>query len=497
MGRKSQLPDGARKFIADSYAVHEGLGSAAYASLLNSDPKYRTELNRLGAMQITPGMVKAAVPRFKKIIEDSRQRCKEHGSGQEGRPAGHMSGMRRSYDSLAELADHLGTIWYGTIERAKDYSGQMLKIDEAAARMGGAVKRYRQTRDAEDAITGIRLQISDLCGSIEKAQAEMKALDPSKDAGLARSVYDNLMVIRRMHSVIERSAMPEANKEILESGVRSKLSAIDKMGNGVEIAAAAKDALETAQSLISRAGTRRAKVRTVKERLLADDRAFITQTITMMHGDGADPTEAAIRERATGLGYPTAGFNYALDVLEKEGAVHRMFDGTGSAVYLLKEQQPHGQLRDRPISTEERIAAAEAKRREGLAKGTPEVRIPAPQGPMCEVKVERDHVMINGKGISKEYLETRLRAARPQGYLSLQPNDITRHSGVELDREECRALGEWAAKEMGLGGAGNEYSMTLSGDSIEIRKRTGRDKVQAMTRKEENEDAEMRREKRE
>ena len=482
MGRKPKLPEEARKYLADNYKGHEELGAKAYARELNANETYRKALDGMGvSIKITEGVVRGAVPKFKERDKRGKGSTAAAAPGLSGprcdgpvqtlptdaEPAKVADGLRRKYDSLTQLADDLDKAWHTAVEERKDYMPQMRGIDLAAESVGGAAREYRKSRKADAAVEHVRKQMEELKKRIAEAETEMAALDPSNDAKLALDVYNDPKVLRRIYSMIDRTAMPYENKEILKGAVASKLEELASQTDGNGVAAAARKTLEAAQNLIPKATVEKKKRKGDKERVLEDDKAFVKQSIEMIYESGADPTPYAITERANRLGYPLNlaehfAKNDALNVLEKEGVVYRAgFDEKSShAVYLPKGQKSHNPLREKPISMEEL---------KGRAKD--DGRTPLSDTKECEIKVEGDHVMVDGARIPKEYIDKKVRGGRAANYLQVFSAEIERFGG-DLGRDDLRVLGHWMAKEMWPDADESFYSVEVVADCVKVARRT-------------------------
>ncbi|MEM5814352.1 MAG: hypothetical protein QXD77_00870, partial [Candidatus Aenigmatarchaeota archaeon] len=466
-------PKEVQEVISRAYVGHEDMGATAFMNYLNEAQEYKAELKKLGVETVTKGMVLCSVPKFRQKQTDYRKKHLENvrnsksGKAEQSAEAAQAdsgAGLRRSYDDLVELADDLETVWKEKVAESMDYTPQMKKIDEAVGKMGGAAKEYKKNRKADAAVSVIRKQIEELQMRIKEAEAEMATLDPSKDAELARSVYDDRKVLNKIYHAIDRTGMPEENKKILKYSVAACFEDHKAMSDGKDVAAAARKALECAQALIPKAVSAKKKRKANSEIMLQDNKAFVKRAITMFYDEGMDPTITSVIDFCRGIGYPIAdreGIDPALEALEKDGTIQRAgYDAKGFAVYVPKGKKPHGQLTEKPLTAAEIIEAD--KKKNG--------RTPLHEDVPCEVKLNGKIITVDGAELPEDVYK-RIRMAKAMDYLSLPAGEI----GVDLQCYQIKALGEWAAKEMFPDAEPEDYKISMENGVLLVKRKTVRD----------------------
>jgi hypothetical protein len=275
-------------------------------------------------------------------------------------------------------------------------------------------------------------------------------------------------VLKKMCRAIYKTEMPEENKKILQRAVLSRMEELAAQTDGNGVAAAARKIMTAAQDLIPKATVEKKKRKSDKEKMMEDDKAFVKQSIEIFYADGEDPTPQMIMERAEKMGYPVKAIDNkyykedAIDLLEKEGVVYKAgFNEKSQAVYLPKGQKPHGQLREKPISMNEIM--------ERSGKG--DDRIPLPEKKECEIKVENDHVIVDGARIPKNYIDKKINSGRAMSFVQVFSNELERYGG-DIGKEEMRELGYWLAKEIWPGKDESFYTIEVMAESVKIARRT-------------------------
>lgn len=444
---KSKIKPEVKEIISKSYEAHSDMGSAALTKYLNESSEaadYREKLKSLGVEKVTRGMVIGAVGSYheKAKAASQKSRNRKQKLAENGEAAAEPSAvaatlsLKRNYESLTDLANDLDNYWKAEVEAHKDYMPQMKEIDEAAEKVGGATRNYKKNRNADEAVALVKKQVEEFCKRVEAAQAEMKALDPSKDADLARSVYGDQRVLNKACKVIDNSDIPDTNKEILKAAVESRFEELKGASEGSTVAKQVRQTLETAQALVPKAAAKKPKRKKVNEKMIEDDKAFIKESVEMFYEDGADPTAKMVYERAKRLGYPFKEESEAYVELENAGAIERKgFGKDNSLVYVPKGKEPYGQIFEKPQMP---------------AKPTDEElgRIHLSDTIKVNIEEKGDKLVVNGKELPLERFMNEVADGAVTGDVQLIESDLERKYHVKLDKNEQKELGYWIAGKM-------------------------------------------------